>query len=117
MNLLQKALREVRIVPAIGTVVVGVLVVLLITEHPDDPQTQLRDGITFEQDGTAVAGRAAGEGWLDLECNELGRVVVTSMEPSLEEADKGSFSSSACEDGDLSPGELNLDDIPEALRG
>ncbi len=118
MNLFQKALREVRVVPTIGAVVIGGLVAFLVTQYPDDPRAQLRDGITFEQDGTALAGRESAEGWLDLKCDEAGRVTVEVVNSQgWEVINKGRFDHPACDDRELQTGEISLSDIPERLRG
>jgi len=97
---------------------VSALVAVAITFATSKPETKLQDGITFEEDGTAITGRESGQGWLDLKCGESGRVVVKVVnERGWQIVDQGSFANSACDNGELEPGELTMDDIPDSLKG
>lgn len=117
MNLFRKALGEIRVVPTVGAIIIAGLIGFLAVNYKDEPNAKLQDGITFEGDGTAVSGRETTEGWLDLSCNKAGEVVVKIVDSDWKVEEEGSFKNSACDDGDLSAGELSVVDIPEELRG
>jgi hypothetical protein len=117
MSKIRDLVNELRVVPVAGAAILVGTVIYLVNSYPD---TALQDGITFEEDGTALAGRESGaEGWLDLQCSANGEVVVRVVNASgWQVTQVESFEHSSCsDDGDLKPGELKITDIPEGLRG
>lgn len=84
---------------------------------PSESHTTTKQGITYEEDGTALTGRESGEGWLDLKCKSGEVVVRVVNDYAWEIVDEGSFPDDACDDNKLKPGELSMGDIPENLRG
>jgi len=116
MNKVLQTLDKIRIVPAISVVAILGIGAYLASNTPDEKQ---QDGIVFEKDGTAVAGRESGkDGWLDLICNESGRVVVKVVNSyGWEVVSEDSFQDDSCEDGKLEEGEISADDIPKSLQG
>jgi hypothetical protein len=90
-----------------------VILLILATNLPEEPKPQ--DGITFERDGTALAGRESDSGWIDLSCDDgILKVLVVNNEWEVE--DKDEFKHPACENGKLEVGQISVAEIPKSLR-
>lgn len=108
---------------ALGTlagVLVGIAACFPEAEDPEEPIVIERDGITFEEDGTAIAGRVSGrEGWVDVSCIYQDLEFRVVQEQDWKPVKSGRLEGHrVCDDGIVTPDDnFGVEDIPEALQG
>lgn len=104
------------VVALLGTVAGVAVAIVACFPEAEDPAVIERDGILFEEDGTAIMGREPFGGYIDLECELEGILTAVVVNREGEKVKSIKFQSNACADQDLVEGELAAGDIPEVIR-
>lgn len=112
MNKFRSAIERIRIVPAIGFGALVFTVTYLATNYPD---TKLQDGVTFEEDGTAVAGREFGDGWIDIRCSTSGKMIVEVVDRNWVAEDRKILNHDACDNKRLDAGDISQAELWEII--
>ncbi len=77
-----------------------------------------KDRVKYERDGTAIALTDSGAlGWIDLRCGTTEIMEVMVVDPNWIVIAKGEIPSDECADMFLEPGDVDLADLPEELKG